>query len=84
MGPRKINTLPGRERERETCFHAPAPQHTRKQKLHTEYERQRTKGGVERKKMGISEVKKRGLISVQKDKAILCCSVFTVFGVKNM
>lgn len=42
------------------------------------------RGGVEREKMGISEVKKRGLISVQKDKAILCCSVFTVFGVKNM
>lgn len=42
------------------------------------------RGGVEREKMVISEVKKRGLISVQKDKAILCCSVFTVFGVKNM
>lgn len=46
--------------------------------------REQRKGGGGREKMGISEVKKRGLISVQKDKAILCCSVFTVFGVKNM
>lgn len=58
MGPRKINTLPGRERERETCFHAPAPQHTRKQKLHTEYERQRTKGGWKGKKWVFQKLRK--------------------------
>lgn len=62
----------------------PLPPNIHENKNSTPNMKDREQRGVEREKMGISEVKKRGLISVQKDKAILCCSVFTVFGVKNM
>lgn len=62
----------------------PLPPNIHENKNSTPNTKDREQRGGGKGKNGISEVKKRGLISVQKDKAILCCSVFTVFGVKNM